>query len=68
MNTTMQIESMISHRLRKLAQAGLSPEEMATQMQQLMQQERQNKLASLEDQQEFMLPLVGRRRTYLNVV
>lgn len=66
--STMQIENMVSYKLRKLAQAGLAPHEMAQKMQEILEQDRQIKLASSEDQQEFMLPLIQRRKTYLNVV
>jgi len=66
--SAMQIENMISYKLRKLAQSGLAPQDIALKMQEILEQDRQIKLASSEDQQEFMLPLIGRRKTYLNVV
>ena len=63
-----QLLSLFSHRLRKLSQSELQPHELALKMQQLLEEERQQKMAPADSQEEFMLPFIGRQRPYLAVV
>lgn len=63
-----ELKSMFTHRLRKLTQSGMAPGELALRMQQLLEEERREKLATVDSQEEFMLPFFGRQRAHLVLV
>ena len=62
------VSSLLAHRLRKLAQSGAQPQELQASIQQMLQMERGQKLASGEYQQDFMVPFFSGRKVHLNLV
>lgn len=63
-----QSSDMLGYRLRKLALSGASSNELASKIQSLLETERSQKGMPEKSQQDFMLPLFGRRKAHLNLV
>jgi hypothetical protein len=63
-NTT----DILAHRLKRLAQSGLPAEELAANIQRLMEMERTEKLTATQDSEPGTLPFIAGRKAFLNVV
>jgi len=59
---------IMAHRLKRLAQSGLPAEELAANIQRLMEMERAEKLVATQDSEQGTLPFFAGRKAYLNVV
>ncbi len=64
----MELAHLNAYRLRKLAQSGLTANELAAQIQELLEAERLQKSAPAESQDESTIAIFARNKAYLNLV
>lgn len=63
-----ELSSMMAYKLRKIAQSGVPTPEMALRIQQILEQDRAQKKAADEPQEDFIVPFFSGRQTHLNLV